>query len=99
MLHLRHEPELIYGTTWTRYLTRIWNLRITYPDQDILTFDDDVKSAFRQVKYNPQVASVFAFIISAFLFIPTGGTFGAVSSPSNFDPIARARSFFRRAIF
>ena len=52
---------------------------------------DDVKSAFRQCKYHPDVASAFSFVISQFLFIPLGGTFGAITSPPNFEPIARAR--------
>ena len=38
-------------------------MRISYPDEDILLMDDDVKSAFRYYKYHPDVAGVFVFIV------------------------------------
>ena len=85
------EPEIIYGSTFERHLESIWNHRISYPNSDILLFDDDVKGAFRHSKYHPDIASAFSFIIEQFLFIPLGGTFGSITSPSNFEPIARAR--------
>ena len=67
-------------------------MRITHPTSDILLFDDDVKGAFRHCKYHPDIASAFSFIISKYLFVPLGGTFGSITSPSNFEPIARART-------
>ena len=91
MLTNHTEPEIIYGSNFERHLESIWNLRITYPKSDILLFDDDVKGAFRHCKYHPDVASAFAFIIEQFLFVPLGGTFGSITSPPNFEPIARAR--------
>ena len=91
MLSHETEPTIIYGDAFQRHLETIWNLRITYPTTEILLFDDDVKSAFRQCKYHPDVASAFSFIIKQYLFIPLGGTFGSITSPANFEPIARAR--------
>ena len=93
MLNLKNEPPLVYGTANQQHINRIWNIRISYPTEDIYLFDKDVKGAFRQSKYNPDVSSVFFFIISLYFFLPTGGTFGAVPGPSNFDPIARARTY------
>ena len=90
MLSHDTEPEIIYGTTFMRHLQTVWNDKISYPDIDILLFDDDVKSAFRHCKYHPDIAAVFSFIIEKYLFIPLGGTFGSITSPSNFEPIARA---------
>ena len=91
MLPKDTEPEIIYGTTFMKHLNAIWNLRITYPTEDILLFDDDVKGAFRHNKYHPDIATAFSFIIEHLLYIPLGGTFGSITSPSNFEPIARAR--------
>ena len=91
MLLRASEPKIIYGDAFIRHLESIWNLRISNPHSDIFLFDDDVKSAFRQCKYHPDVASAFSFVISELLFIPLGGTFGAITSPANFEPIARAR--------
>ena len=91
MLSSDSEPEIVFGSTFERHLESIWNLRITYPQSDILLFDDDVKGAFRHCKYHPDVAAAFSFIIEQFLFVPLGGTFGSITSPANFEPIARAR--------
>jgi len=85
------EPKIMYGDAFTRHLKTIWNLRITYSTNDFLLFDDGVKSAFRQCKYHPDVAYAFLFIIRQFLFVPLRGTFGSITSPPNFEPIARAR--------
>ena len=92
MLTHESEPKIIYGNTFMNHLTIIWNLRISHPHSDILLFDDDVKGAFRHCKYHPDIASAFSFIIGQLLFIPLGGTFGSITSPANFEPIARART-------
>jgi hypothetical protein len=92
MTHSSNEPDLIYGTTWTRHLEQIWNLRISYPDLEILVFDDDVSGAFRHAKHNPDIAAAIAFVINEHLFVPTGQTFGSNTSPANWEPIARARA-------
>ena len=60
--------------------------------------DDDVKGAFRQSKYHPDIVAVISFIILANLFIPTGGTFGSTTSPANFEPYAKARTFLAQKL-
>ena len=55
MLSQTIEPEIVYDTTFMKHLESIWNLRITYPNTDILLFDDDVKGAFRHSKYHPDI--------------------------------------------
>ena len=92
MLNHESEPEIIYGSTFARYLSYLWNFRISRPRSDIMLMDDDVKGAFRHCKYHPDVASAFSFIIQYYLFISLGGTFGSIVTPSNFEPIARART-------
>ena len=39
----------------------------------------------------PRCCISLLFIISNYLYIPLGGTFGSITSPANFEPIARAR--------
>ena len=56
-----------------------------------MVYDDNVKSTFRYCKYHPDIASAFAVIIQQFLWIPLGGMFIAIVTPSNFEPITRAR--------
>ena len=91
MLNQKTEPEIIYGQAFINHLQHLYNFRLSYPDDEIVLMDDDVKGAFRHCKYHPDIATAFAFIIQNLLFIPLGGTFGSVVSPANFEPIARAR--------
>jgi hypothetical protein len=90
-IDLANEPDIVFGEAWNKFLAVIYNLRITFPDLEIYLFDDDIASAFRQVKYHPNVISAKGFVIGEYLFIATGLTFGDASSPPNFEPIARAR--------
>ena len=90
-IDLADEPDIVFGGAWTKYLIWIYNLRISYPTSEILTFDDDVSGAFRQPKYHPNVISAKCFIVQRFLFAPTGLTFGDGSSPPSYEPMARAR--------
>ena len=57
------EPPIWYGSAFVRHLTRIWNLRISYPHTEIYLWDDDVAGAFRLVKYNPYIAAAFSAIV------------------------------------
>jgi len=63
-IHVHDEPPIWYGTAFFRHLTRIWNLRISYPLKDILLWDDDVSGASRLIKYNPEIAAAFAAILN-----------------------------------
>jgi len=87
------ELDLEYGSVFRRHLTRLYNLRITYPRETIYLFDDDISSAFRHVKYNPFVAGAFSFIAKDTLLLPTAQTFGSNTSPANYEPLAKARAW------
>jgi hypothetical protein len=90
-IDLADEPDIVFGEAWIQFLVSIYNLRITFPDLEIYLMDDDVASAFRQLKYNPNIISAKGILIDMFLFIATGLTFGDRSSPPSFEPIARTR--------
>lgn len=85
------EPKIVYGESFIRYLTYVWNTRISYADEEIYLFDDDGRNAFRHAKHHPDIVSEFSYIIKNSLFIPMGGTFSSVISPSDFKPFTRAR--------
>jgi len=89
--HVHDEPPIWYGTAFQRHLTRIWNLRISFPLEDILLWDDDVSGAFRLIKYNPEIAAAFAAILNNTLCIPVGQNFGGNTSAQNWEGIAKAR--------
>jgi len=76
------ELECQYGTVLEQLLIRIWNLRIMYPDKDIVLHANDVKSCFRQMQHHPDVMGAFSYIIGDLLYTSCGLTFGADFSPS-----------------
>jgi len=86
------EPDIFFGSAWVRHLTYIYNLRISFFNEEIFITDDDISSAFRQIKYNPNIISAKAFIVGPWLFACTGQNFGDLPSPANFKPIAKART-------
>ena len=77
--------------SFSRFCTWQWNLAITYPLHDRHTGDDDVQCAFPRIKYNPNLVAMHSAISNNTLIMNTGLTFGDNASPSNWEPIARAR--------
>ena len=53
------ELACIFGDVFEKVLTRIWNLRISYPFLDIIIHANDIKSCFRQLKHHPDAAGAF----------------------------------------
>ena len=92
----KNEPDIQYGDTFDKHLIRIWNLRISYPTKIIYIWDDDVAGAFRQGKYNPEIAAAFSFLIFNRLWIPCGMVFGGNTSASCFEPIAITRVYLAK---
>ena len=80
--HLDENPPIFYGTAFMRYLTWIWNLRISYAREDIIQQVDDISAAFHRALYHPAMAVLFASVWENMLVIPVGIIFGARNSPS-----------------
>ena len=93
------EHPIEYGDAFTRYLTWIYNMRISLPNEDILQFSDDVSGAFRWPRLHPWIATAFSFLFFGTLYIPTGQVFGSNTSAQNFEPIAKARTLVAKHIF
>jgi hypothetical protein len=79
------ELDCKYGDVLERLLVRIWNLRISYPELDIVLHANDVKSCFRQMKHHPDVMGAFSYLIADLLFLSCGLTFGADFSPPTWE--------------
>jgi len=88
------EPSLKFAKSFHTYLEWLWNLRITYPAEEIYLCDDDVAGAFRHGKYNPNLVGMHCVRIFNMLILMTGMTFGDNTSPSNWEPIALARQAY-----
>ena len=85
------EGELLYGSAFTRHLIRIYNLRISYPNQELLLFDDDASGAYKHVKYHPDVAGACSFMIKNMLYVPLGCQFGQTVSGYRWEIIPKCR--------
>eukprot|EP00957_Ditylum_brightwellii_P039617 2996260-Ditylum_brightwellii.AAC.2 len=99
MTHVKYEPEVTFGQVLPKHLIRMWNLRISYTNEEILLWGDDATESFRQCKLRPDIAQVFSFIIEQLLFVPCGNTFGSNTSPANWEPIRRAREALVQWLF
>jgi hypothetical protein len=85
------EPPIFFATSFQSFLIWIYNLRISYPHQEIYVGDDDVSGAFRHNKYHPNVVGMHCYLIFGFLFFGTGLNFGSNTSASNWETVAQAR--------
>ena len=89
-------PKVHYQSALQRLWTRVYNLRVAHPDEDIIVYKDDLVSAFRRVRYHPSVAAAYAYVLGLFLLIPIGMVFGARDAPSLFCLLSEIRSFASR---
>jgi hypothetical protein len=58
------EEICTFGRVREEIYTRLYNLRISYPDEVIVVHANDMKSAFRQIKLHPDIMGAFSFIIA-----------------------------------
>lgn len=89
--NLANEPAIHFQDTWINFLTWLWNLRISYPDRDILTWADDIAAAFKQCKMNPEIIQGFMYRIGTYACVSIANNFGTRFAPSQFESIARVR--------
>ena len=85
-------PPIFYGTSLICYLIWLWNLRLSYPTEDILQLADDISAAFRHILYHPTLAVAFASVWENYVVIPVGTIFGARNSPSFYMEAGEARA-------
>jgi len=89
--HKSNEPCLVFPAAFQCFCTYLYNLRITYPEEELYAADDDCSGAFCINKYHPNMVPMHCYLIADVLAAATGTTFGDNTSPGNWEPIARAR--------
>ena len=93
------ELQCLFGDSFQKILTRIWNLRISYPNSDIILHASDVKSCFCQLKDHPDVAGTLSFIVADILYVPCGLTFGSDFSPATWEVCCRMAKQMAKRVF
>ena len=92
--HGRHDenPPIYYDMAFMHQLVWLWNLRISYPHEEILQLADDVSAAFHRILCDPLMALAFATVWGMYLVIPVGTIFGTQNSPSFYMEAGETRS-------
>ncbi len=93
------ELACLYGEVPRRFLSRLWNLRISYPKSDIVIHANDVKTCFRQIKHHPDVVGAFCYTIFSQLWVQIGCTFGSDFSPANWEGVRRCIEELAQGLF
>jgi len=88
-----NEPPLEFPATFQKFITWIWNMRISHPDEEIYPLDDDITAAFRTLSWHPNLVSMHGLMVLGLLWFMVRLTFGDCTSPPNFEPIAIARRY------
>jgi hypothetical protein len=89
---MENEPKITYGEMSKNHLTWIYNLRISYPDSEIIlqVAPADVKACHHQPKLHPGTIGAFTFLINDILFLPSGNVFDGHTIISSWEPLRRA---------
>jgi hypothetical protein len=85
------EPRCTFAKSFNKFLVWIWNMRISYPHQEIYPIDNDMTSGFRHLKYNPNLVAMHSYIVYGGAYMATAQTFGDTASPGNFEAVPVAR--------
>ena len=93
------EADITFGHIYMSFLIWIWNMRISYPDEDILLAFVDISSCFRWPRIFPCLIGAFGFIIGPLFFAANAMVFGSVASATSWEPFRRAISALALSYF
>ncbi len=88
-----------FGTIHEDILICVYNLRISYPNDNIVIHVNDIKSCFCQIKHHPDIIGAFSYILSKYLFFQIGLAFGTDFSPSNWEAVWQVQSALATTLF
>ena len=87
---IQKEAPVTFGSTKIDHMVRLYNLRITYSQEEIVMVAPDIKACFRFPRMQPGLAGSFSFVIGSLFFLDTAMVFGLVVSASSWEPFWRA---------
>jgi hypothetical protein len=96
-----YEAKVTFGNTKKRFLTDLYNLRISNPSSMILMALADVKACFRFGRIHPDLTGAFGFLADGFYNLATAMVFGSNTSASSWEPFQHgikslSKEFFSR---
>jgi hypothetical protein len=94
------EALITFGTAKTEMYELIYNMRISFPYEEIFLAVADVKACFRFARIHADLTGCFGFSASSMYFLATSMVFGSNTSATSWEPFRRiiqsmARHFFK----
>ena len=87
---LEDEAEITFGDVKLLFYAYLYNMRISYPNADILLAMADVKACFRFPRMRPDLAGAFGFLADIAYCLATAMVFGSNTSATSWEPFRRA---------
>ena len=84
------EAQITFGYVYMAFCIWLWNLRISYPDEEIYLAFIDISSCFRWPRIAPDLVGAFGFVVGSIYFAANAMVFGSVVSASTWEPFRRA---------
>jgi hypothetical protein len=90
MTATRNEAPITFGYAYMAFCIWIWNLRITFPNEEILLAFIDISSCFRYPRIFADVIGAFGFMLGPWYFAANAMVFGSTASATSWEPLRRA---------
>lgn len=84
------EAFITFGKVKMHFYQDIYNMRITYADDELLLALADVKACFRYPRIHPDLTGAFGFLGGGLYFLATAMVFGSNTSATSWEPFRRA---------
>ena len=95
-----YEAEVTFGLVYRRFKILLFNMRVSFPDVDILLALADIKACFRYPRMHADVTGAFGFMANDMVYcLATAMVFGSVTSSSSWEPLRRAIEALTKVYF
>ncbi|KAL7524221.1 hypothetical protein ACHAWF_000869 [Thalassiosira exigua] len=96
---MKNEAVITFGLVYMVYCTWLWNLHISYLDQELYTTFVDITSCFRFPRIFADLVGAFGFVIGPLFFAANAMVFGSVALASSWEPFWVAIAVMGTAYF
>ena len=86
------EADITFGYVYIASCILIFNLRISFPNEEILLAFIVISSCFRWPRIFPCLVGAFGFLIGPLFYAANAMVFGSVTSATSWEPFQRAIS-------
>jgi hypothetical protein len=87
MTPIENEAEIDFGRAKMKFLTSIYNWRISYPDETICIALADITACFRFPRILADITGAFGFVADGLFFLATSHIFGSNTSTSSWESL------------